>query len=119
MAKKLETTPEGMICRKCGQDKAPYNFFKPFGKFEREFFANGKPDGHTCFDCAGPYICLGCGETKPASAYRIQGRYCDDCRAEGNTSQNVLKFAAVDSERPTNSNEGGKYLVSGHEGNES
>lgn len=103
MPKKLATTPDGMICRMCGEDKPPYEFFKPRGKYNKAFFAAGTPDGHTCWDCGGPYKCLGCGQVKPAADYRIQGRFCSDCRFEGLLS---FKNASVGSDTSTKTGEG-------------
>ena len=105
MPKKLATTPDGIICRVCGEDKPPYHFFKPRGKYNKAFFADGIPDGHTCWDCAGDYRCLGCGHVKPAYQFRIQGRFCVDCIAENNTTVTVFKVAAVGSDTSTNSSE--------------
>lgn len=79
MPKKYEDSPDGMICRKCGADKPPYNYFNPRNKFNTEFFVN-PPDGKTCFDCGGDYKCITCGEVKPASEYRCQGRICKGCK---------------------------------------
>lgn len=113
MPKKLDTTPDGMICRVCGEDKPPYHFFKPRGKFNKAFFANGVPDGHTCFDCAGDYRCVGCGQIWPSTAYRLQGRYCEICRAAG-----IRKNGSVGSETSTKNDATPMGLVIEHEDND-
>lgn len=104
MPKKLETTPDGIRCHVCGEDKPRYHFFSPRGRYNKEFFANGVPDGHTCWDCGGDYKCLGCGEVKPAHQFRIQGRYCADCLKDGNLTP--AKNTPVGSDSPSNSIEG-------------
>ncbi len=84
MAKKSENSPDGIVCAVCGEDKAPYNYFNFRNKYDREFWANGIPgNNNTCFDCAGPYRCICCHEVKPATEFRLQGRICKDCKAEG------------------------------------
>lgn len=101
MAKKLVTTPNGMYCRVCGEDKPKYHFFNPRGKYNKSFFANGIPDGHTCWDCGGDYRCLGCEQIKPANQFRIQGRYCANCRIEG-----IVKNSSKHSVTPINTGVG-------------
>ena len=71
-----------MTCKTCGRDLPPYHFFNPRGKYNKHFFIHGVVP-NMCFECAGPYRCAGCNEIKPASAFRIQGRLCADCRQEG------------------------------------
>ena len=84
MAEKLSTTPDGIICVECGRDLPPYHYFNFRNKYDRAFWANGIPsNNNTCFDCCGPYRCICCHEVKPASEFRLQGRMCKDCKAEG------------------------------------
>lgn len=81
MAEKLDTTPDGIICKVCGQDKDAYHYFKHAGKYTQDFFTT--EPGYTpgvCFSCAGPYRCVVCEEIKPASEYRLQGRVCKACK---------------------------------------
>lgn len=81
MAKKLDTTPDGIVCAVCGEDKPAYHYFKHSGKYTQDFFTTeaGYTNG-VCFDCAGPYKCISCGQIKPASEYRLQGRVCSECK---------------------------------------
>lgn len=81
MAKKLDTTPDGIICAVCGEDKSPYHYFKHSGKYTQDFFTTelGYTPG-VCWECAGPYRCVVCEEVKPASEYRVQGRVCTACK---------------------------------------
>ncbi len=81
MAQRLDTTPDGIICKVCGQDKPPVHFFKHSGKYNQDFFTTelGYTPG-VCFECASPYRCIVCHEVKPASDYRIQGRVCMACK---------------------------------------
>ena len=72
-------TAYGIICKVCGQDKEPYQFFIYSGKYDREFFVTGHQPG-ACWECAGPYRCVVCHEVKPASEYRPQGRICNSCK---------------------------------------
>lgn len=81
MADKLETTPAGIVCKVCGQDKPRYHYFHHSGVYNKSFFTT--QEGFTsgvCFDCASPYRCVSCGQVKPASEYRVQGRVCLECR---------------------------------------
>lgn len=80
MAKKLDTTPDGIICDTCGQDLPPYHFFNPRGKFDRSFWTRPVLTGKTCFACAGDYKCVQCQQVQPASEYRVQGRICRTCK---------------------------------------
>lgn len=70
-----------MICPHCKQDKTPYHFFSFRGNYDKARFHAMIPDVEgLCFDCGGPYRCLICGEFKPASDYRLQGRVCQSCK---------------------------------------
>ena len=81
MAKKLMTTPDGIICSCCGFDKDPYEFFRYINKYDRRFFAAGiPPKSDICFDCAGDYECIKCHVTQPSTEFRIQGRICYTCQ---------------------------------------
>lgn len=80
MAKKLDTTPDGIRCMKCGQDYPPYYFFSPRGKYNKTFFASGIPLSHVCWYCAAPYRCVQCGEIREASEFRVMGRICNHCK---------------------------------------
>jgi hypothetical protein len=81
MAQKLDTTPDGIVCKECGADKPAYHFFKHSGKYTQDFFTTelGYTNG-VCFDCAGDYRCITCHEVKPASEFRVQGRICKACK---------------------------------------
>lgn len=77
-----------MKCTVCNTNKPNYHFFNFRGKYNRDFFAQGIPQSSTvCFACAGDYRCLGCGEVKPHTEFRVQGRFCKQCREQSN-----LKF---------------------------
>lgn len=96
MAEKLPTTPDGIICSHCGQDKPRFHFFVYRGKYNREFFASGIPaKSDVCWACGGDYRCIACHEVKPHTSFRIQGRICDECKASGATgSQQNVKIHA-------------------------
>lgn len=86
MAEKKADTPNGIICDTCGRDLPPSHFYWHRGsKDHGGFFITDKArySNKTCFECAAPYKCLGCGEIKPASEFRIGGRYCIACRNAG------------------------------------
>jgi len=75
-----------MICTCCNIDKSEYDFYSRFGKsfnVTRFFFVNPEFSVLKCWTCNGPYRCLGCGETKPASAFRVGGRFCCTCKSAG------------------------------------
>lgn len=72
-----------MKCFICGQIKPDYHFFKHRNKYDRAFFMNTIPVEDLCWDCGGPYKCAGCGKIKPASAFRVGGRFCNVCKTNG------------------------------------
>ena len=72
-----------MKCETCGQTKDDYHFFKHRNRYDREFFLNIQPETDICWECAGPYRCIGCGEIKDASEFRVCGRLCADCKEVG------------------------------------
>jgi hypothetical protein len=81
MAERLESTPDGIVCKVCGDDKPAYHYFKHAGKYTQSFFTTelGYTPG-VCWECAGPYACVVCEVVKPASEYRVQGRVCIECK---------------------------------------
>jgi hypothetical protein len=86
MAKKSNETPNGIICDTCGRDLPPSHYFMHRGSKDHGGFfitAKARLSNKTCFECAAPYKCLGCNEIKPASEFRIGGRYCASCRSIG------------------------------------
>lgn len=83
-------TPIGMVCKQCGEDKEPYNFFVYSGKYDRSFFVNGWQPG-VCWQCAAPYRCILCKEVKDATHYRVGGRICFECQAAPKMARNDLK----------------------------
>lgn len=71
-----------ITCSKCGQAKHNYNFFRYINTFGRWFFITGVPaKSNVCFECAGPYRCLNCGETKDHTHFRVMGRICNECKS--------------------------------------
>lgn len=96
MPKKLDSTPDGIICSVCGEDKSPYHYFKHSGKYNQDFFTTelGYTNG-VCFDCAGPYRCIMCGQIKPASDYRLQGRICTSCKLHSTNSSGMAQKTAL------------------------
>ena len=81
MAKKLDTTPDGIVCSCCGVDKTPQNFFRYINRYTRDFFVAGIPArSDVCFDCAGDYKCIRCNVVQPSTEFRIQGRVCYTCQ---------------------------------------
>ncbi len=100
MAEKLATTPDGMICKECGRDLPAYHFFNPRGKYNKHFFVRGVVP-NVCFDCAGPYRCAGCNEIKPAGEFRVQGRLCSDCRADGVLHSETAPSSVFDANKVT------------------
>lgn len=94
-------SPFGMVCSVCGRDLPPYNFtqFRMTDDVDRRFFASARRDKHgfvegVCWECNGPYRCLQCGEVKPASEFRLQGRYCKDCKKGWNSLVRARKTRA-------------------------
>jgi len=83
VSKKLDSTPDGIICVKCGQDKPAYHFFSFRGNYASEFFANPQSMNGQCFECNGPYKCIYCGVVQPADQFRVQGRVCLSCKTTG------------------------------------
>jgi hypothetical protein len=75
-----------MICSKCGQTKSDYHFYSRLGKtfrVTRFFFINPDFSPLQCWECNGDYRCLGCGEVKNASQFRVGGRFCHTCKEAG------------------------------------
>lgn len=84
MPNKKETTPDGVICSCCGQDKTAYNFFNgKRGREMRVFIVNPNWSTSRCFECNGDYRCLGCLQVQPASQFRVGGRFCQSCKDAG------------------------------------
>lgn len=86
MATKLATTPEGIVCSCCGQDKPAYHFYSRLGKtfnVTRFFFVSPTFSVTQCWNCNGDYRCLGCGEIKVATEFRVGGRFRNDCKTAG------------------------------------
>lgn len=69
-----------MKCSKCGENKPEYHFFKHRNNYNTEFFLNIVPNEDTCWTCSGPYRCIICEQIKDASAFRVGGRVCHDCK---------------------------------------
>lgn len=69
-----------MKCEICEQVKDDYNFFKYRNHYGTAFFLDIVPKVDTCWQCAGPYKCIECEQVKPASAFRVGGRICSDCK---------------------------------------
>lgn len=85
-----------MKCPNCEQEHPDYEFYSPRGKATpatRWFFVNGWKN-MTCWECNGPYRCLGCGEIKAPSQFRVGGRFCQDCKAAGIHSTLAEVFAS-------------------------
>lgn len=92
MPEKLPTTPDGIVCKVCGQDKPAYHYFKHSGVYSQDFFTTqaGYTSG-VCFGCAGDYRCVVCHQIKPASDYRVQGRVCAACKTAQKTAMLAQK----------------------------
>ncbi len=86
MPKKLENSPDGVICSCCGQDKPAYHFYSPYGKttnVTRFFFVNSAFSTTRCWECNGGYRCLYCGVVQDANQFRVGGRRCIGCKNAG------------------------------------
>lgn len=99
MAEKLDTTPDGIVCKVCGDDKPAYHYFKHAGKYTQDFFTTelGYTPG-VCWECAGDYRCITCHEVKPASEFRVQGRICTACKTAVETS-NAAQMRVSDNKK--------------------
>ena len=98
MAKKLDTTPDGIICSQCGADQPPYNFFRYSNKYSRDFFIRIPPRSDVCWDCAGMYECIKCGVTQLSNEFRIGGRICYTCKGV-KTPRRTLTAAQIQAQR--------------------
>lgn len=106
MAEKKPDTPDGIICDTCGRDLPPSYFYMHRGsKNHGGFFITEKArySNTTCFECAAPYKCLGCDEIKPASEFRVCGRYCTSCRSIGINRVTREKNARIAADRHNDS----------------
>lgn len=86
MTKKLETSPDGIVCANCGQDKPAYHFYSIRGKSTRVtkyFFASPDRRGDQCWECNAPYKCISCGNEQAADQFRVGGRICITCKSSG------------------------------------
>lgn len=85
-----------MICKGCNHNKSNYHFFNFRNNYKvakSTFFTRPIDEiDRLCFDCAAPYRCLGCGAVKGASEFRLQGRYCLDCRNRPLSIRTGLNF---------------------------
>lgn len=97
-------TPFGIICDTCGRDLPPSHFYLHFGnKDHGGFFITEKAlhSNNTCFECAAPYRCLGCHKIKPASEFRIGGRFCKACKKARRMPEKRAQMGTYVSTMPT------------------
>lgn len=53
-------------CESCGQIKPLYDFSQ----------------SEVCFACSGDQTCMVCGESKPPSRFRVNGKRCHECTSK-------------------------------------
>lgn len=89
-----------MKCPQCQNERSNYSFYSFRGNqhvAKSQFFTRPIEDiNGACFDCAGPYRCLTCGEVKDASEFRLQGRICHSCKSAIPTSEGRVNFNETD-----------------------